>query len=77
MIASNYDLLGRFRGDATFRGNDFVNVINTDGGFVRSVLMFGVLVFFNVVVAASLNGTYAIIEPFPAFPHHVCKPNAL
>ena len=36
-IVSGLDSFDRFRGDTTFRGNDFANIINSDGGFVRSV----------------------------------------
>lgn len=49
-----YLSLGRLRGDAMFSGNDFANVINSDGGFIRSAkICFYALVVYIVVLAVA------------------------
>ena len=69
-------LLSRFRGDTTIRGNDFVGIYNTDGGFVRSVLMFGVSVS-SLLYLKLLDGSGATTGHFPAFWSLVRGPNAV
>jgi len=52
-IVSDFDWLDRFRGDATFRGNDYVSIVNSDGGFVRSVGYFCFVVVLKVLRAVA------------------------